>query len=294
MVDLHVHSNCSDGSLSPRELVEYALTHNITAFALTDHDTTDGLTDAILYAKELSGRISEKNPQGNSVEVIPGIEFSTEYEDRDIHVVGLFIAYESVDFQNRIAAFTQSREVRNEKMCGLLRSHGISITYEELKNYFPGAVITRAHYARFLWEKGYVKSMSEAFDRYVGDYASCYVKREKVTPIQAVKLILAAGGIPILAHPILYHMSNAKLKELVRELKEAGLMAIEGMYSTYTSSETRQIQEIAKEYNLLVSGGSDFHGKNKPGLQFGTGYGKLYIHESILETLRGALSSPPL
>lgn len=290
MVDLHVHSNCSDGSYSPRELVEYAITHNITAFALTDHDTILGLTDAICYAKELSGKVSDKNPEGKSVEVIPGIELSTEYESRDIHVVGLFLHYNSEAFQSQIRAFTDSRETRNEKMCALLREHGISITYDELKMLFPGAVITRAHYARFLYDNGYVKSMSEAFDRYVGDHASCFVPREKVTPIQAVKLILSAGGIPVLAHPILYHMSTSKLKSLVNELKEAGLMAIEGIYSMYTASETRFIQEIAKEYHLLISGGSDFHGINKPALQFGTGYGKLYIHESVLETLREALT----
>ncbi|HKM34596.1 MAG TPA: PHP domain-containing protein [Lachnospiraceae bacterium] len=292
MVDLHVHSNYSDGSFSPRELVEYAITHNITAFALTDHDTTCGLTVAIRYAKELSGKVSDKNPEGKSVEVIPGIEFSTEYECRDIHVVGLFIHYDSAVFQNQITAFIDSRDTRNEKMCALLREHGISISYEELKNLFPSAVITRAHYARFLCDKGYVNSMSEAFDRYVGDYASCFVPREKVTPVQAVKLILSAGGIPVLAHPILYHMSTTKLKGLVSELREAGLMAIEGIYSTYSSSETRQVQEIAKEYHLLISGGSDFHGNNKPELHFGTGYGKLYIHESVLETLKGALTNP--
>lgn len=292
MVDLHVHSNCSDGSFTPRELVEYALIHNITAFALTDHDTTSGLTDAICYAQELSGKISDKNPEGKSLEVIPGIELSTEYENRDIHVVGLFIHYENATFQSQINAFANSRETRNEKMCALLREHGISIHSDELKKLFPGAVITRAHFARYLFDKGYVKSMSEAFDRYVGDYASCFVPREKVTPTQAVKLILSAGGIPVLAHPILYHMSTLKLKSLVKELKDAGLMAIEGIYSTYTTSDTRQIQEIANEYHLLISGGSDFHGKNKPELQFGTGYGKLYIHESVLETLRAALTNP--
>lgn len=285
MIDLHVHSNCSDGSFTPKELVEYALTHDISAFALTDHDTVAGLDEAISYSDILSGKVSEKNPEGKMLKVIPGIEFSTEYEGRDIHIVGLFIDYKSEMFENHITSFVASRDARNEKMCGLLREHGIDITYEELQESFPGAVITRAHYGRFLLENGYVKSIPEAFDRYVGDHASCFVPREKVTPAQAVQLIRAVGGIPVLAHPTLYHMSTMRLERLVSELKEAGLLAIEGIYSTYSVSETREMQEIAKKYGLRISGGSDFHGINKPGLHFGTGYGKLYIHEDVLEKL---------
>lgn len=286
MIDLHVHSTCSDGTFSPKELVEYALTHNISAFALTDHDTVDGLDEAISHARELSGKISEKNPEGKTLEVIPGIEFSTEYEGKDVHIVGLFIDYKSKTFQAHIDAFVNSRDTRNEKMCALLQEHGIDISYQELQTRFPGAVITRAHYGRYLLEKGYVKSISEAFDRYVGDYAPCYVPREKVTPDGAVSLIRAVGGIPVLAHPVLYRMSDARLEALVAKLKEAGLLAIEAIYSTYTPSETRKMHGLAKKYDLAVSGGSDFHGTNKPGLSFGTGYGKLYIHENILENLR--------
>lgn len=286
MIDLHVHSNCSDGSFSPKELVEYALTHRITAFALTDHDTTAGLDEAITHARLLSGKISEKNPEGNLLEVIPGIEFSTEYEGRDIHIVGLCIDYQSKRFKSHIDAFVASRDTRNEKMCSLLRKHGIDVTYEKLQTAFPGAVITRAHYARFLLENGYVKSMSEAFDRYVGDHASCFVPREKVTPAQAISLIRSVDGIPVLAHPTLYRMSTSRLEALVSELKAAGLLAIEGIYSTYSPAETKEMLGIAKKYDLKISGGSDFHGTNKPRLQFGTGYGRLYIHEEVLEKLR--------
>jgi hypothetical protein len=289
MVDLHVHSCCSDGTFSPKELVEYALTHNISAFALTDHDTTDGLDEAAVHAAALSGRVCKENPEGKTVELIPGIEFSTEYEGQDIHIVGLYIDYHSPVFVSQIQDFISSRENRNEKMCALLREHGISITCDELKKAFPGAVITRAHYGRFLLEKGYVKSISEAFDRYLGDHASCFVPREKVTPMQAVSLIRKVGGIPVLAHPILYHMSLSKLRELTCKLKEAGLLAIEALYSTYSPAEERKIRTLAGETDLLLSGGSDFHGTNKPGLQFGTGYGNLCIPEDVLITLKKAL-----
>lgn len=291
MIDLHVHSACSDGTFTPKELVEYALSHNITAFSLTDHDTVAGLDEAISHAHFLSGNVCHENPEGKLLEVIPGIEFSTEYEKRDIHIIGLFMDYRSELFQKNLCAFVDSREDRNRKMCSLLAKHGISITYEELLKTFPNAIITRAHYARYLLDKGYVKSISEAFDRYVGDHASCFVPREKVTPFQAVTLIRATGGIPVLAHPTLYHMSKERLEGLILALKEVGLLAIEGIYSSYSISETRQMHTLATKCGLLISGGSDFHGENKPGLCFGTGYGKLYIHEDLLEKLRNRIPS---
>lgn len=291
MIDLHVHSNCSDGSFSPEELVEYALNHNISAFALTDHDTAAGLDEAITHAKRLSGTVCAENPAGNTLEVISGIELSTEYEGRDIHIVGLFIDYKRKNFQHYIASFVESREMRNEKMCLLLQERGIDITYDKLKNAFPKAVITRAHYARFLSENGYAGSLQEAFERYVGDYAPCFVPREKVTPAQAVSLIREASGIPVLAHPTLYHMNSTRLEQLTAELKAAGLLAIEGIYPTYSAAETREIRALAAKYNLGISGGSDFHGTNKPGLKFGTGYGKLYIHEDVLDRLRAVLET---
>ena len=131
-----------------------------------------------------------------------------------------------------------------------------------------------------------MKSMPEAFDRYVGDHAPCFLPREKVTPAQAVSLILKAGGIPVLAHPILYHLSDARLDELVKELKDAGLVAIEAVYSTYNAAEERQIRALASKYKLLISGGSDFHGTTKPGLDLAVGYGKLFIPYDILEKMK--------
>ena len=276
IVDLHVHSTKSDGSYTPRELVEYAVKKGLAAFALTDHDTTEGLAEAFLAA------------EGKDIEMIPGIEFSTEYQGKDIHILGLYIDYEGEEFRKYLKDFQESRRNRNEKMCKKLVEHGVDIGYEELKERFPGAVLTRAHYARFLWEEGYVSSMKEAFDRYIGDHAPCFLPREKVTPVQAVKLILKAGGVPILAHPVLYGMSDKRLEELVAELKEAGLKGIEAVYSTYNSGEERQMKKLAGKYGLLISGGSDFHGAAKPGLDLATGYGKLVISYEILERIKEA------
>ena len=164
----------------------------------------------------------------------------------------------------------------------------MNITYEELEAEFPGAVLTRAHYAKLLMKHGYVKSIKEAFERFLGDHCPCYVSREKITPVMAIDLIRKAGGLAILAHPILYHMSDARLDALVQKLKEAGLTGIEAIYSTYSPAEERQIRKLSTKYNLLLSGGSDFHGENKPGLDLGTGYGKLYVPEEVLLALKKA------
>lgn len=278
--DLHTHSNRSDGSYSPTRLVDYAVEKKLCAVALTDHDTVDGLTEAITHARELAqaGR--------PSTEVVPGIEFSTRHGDRDIHIVGLYIAYESPAFVSRLQGFVDSRTRRNIKMCGNLQEAGIDITYEKLQAFAADAVITRAHYASYLFEKGYVKSRQEAFAKYLGDHTKYFVPREKVTPAQAIELILGVGGIPILAHPPLYHMGNDALESLVCELKDAGLMGIEAIYSTYTNQDERDMMRLADRYDLLISGGSDFHGDNKPGLDLGTGYGSLFVPESVLDNIK--------
>ena len=273
-VDLHVHSNKSDGSFSPEELVSYAIEKGLSAFALSDHDTTEGIEAAVQAAK------------GTGIEVIPAIEFSTEYEGKDIHILGLYIDYSGKEFKKYLKDFQDSRDLRNRKMCEKLTEHGVPVTYEEMREYFPGSVLTRAHYAKYMWEKGFVKSMSEAFDRYIGDHAPCFLPREKVTPMQAVELILRAGGVPILAHPVLYHLSDERLDKLVAQLKGVGLAGIEAIYSTYTSSEERQMRALADKYDLLISGGSDFHGTTKPNLDLGCGYGKLCIPYDILENIK--------
>lgn len=278
-IDLHVHSNKSDGTFTPSQLVDYAIEKGLSAFALTDHDSTEGLAEALSYA------------EGKPIEVIPGIEFSTEYEGKDVHIVGLYIHYNALSFQAQLQAFVDSRINRNIKMCNNLREAGIDITFEKLCAENPGAVITRAHYAAYLAKYGYVQNRAEAFARYVGDNCKYFVPREKVTPSQAVSLILQADGIPILAHPPLYHMGKDRLDTLVNKLKQDGLMGIETLYSTYTNQEERDMFRLARKYDLLVSGGSDFHGANKPGLDLGTGYGKLFVPEELLEYIKAALKT---
>ena len=281
MVDLHVHSTKSDGTYTPTELVDYAIEKGLSAFALTDHDCIDGLDEAIKYAEKL--RAAGKN----APEVIPAIEVSTDYEGTEVHIVGLYINHKSDAFRKYLVDFAESRENRNRTMCRKFTENGMPMDFDELCKLSPNsAVITRAHFARYLFEHGYVKSMKEAFDRYIGNGKPFYIPREKVTPEKAIELILAADGIPVLAHPMLYAISKDRLDALVGQLKEAGLCAIEGIYSTYTTADERFVRELADKYHLLLSGGSDFHGANKVGIDLGVGYGKLYIHDSILENIK--------
>lgn len=281
-VDLHTHSTKSDGSYTPTELVDYAITKGLSAVALTDHDTIDGLEEALLHAEALA---QEGRP---TVEVVPGIEFSTKYEKQDVHIVGLYISYEADAFQMKLREFVDSRINRNIRMCQNLQDAGIDITFDKLQAENPEAVITRAHYATYLLTHGYVKSRQDAFSQYLGDHTKYFVPREKVTPAQAVALVLEAGGIPILAHPPLYHMGQDRLAALVSSLKDAGLMGIEALYCTYTNQDERDMRRLAARYDLLLSGGSDFHGVNKPGLDLGTGYGKLFVPEEFLDRIKAA------
>lgn len=273
-IDLHVHSSASDGTLSPSELVEEAQKAGLAAFALTDHDTTGGIAEAAAAAKN------------TDVELIPGIELSTSYKDKEVHIVGLFIDEKNPLLSEHVLRFQNSRKNRNLEMYEKLREEGFEISKELLQEMFPGAVLTRAHVARFLLEKGFIKSMQEAFDKYIGDGCRCFVPREKVTPGQAIELIHAAGGCAILAHPAIYHMSDQRMRELLDDCKANGLDGIEAIYSTYQPGDERYIRRLAEEYGLKISGGSDFHGSNKPHIRLGRGTGHMHVPYEVLQNLR--------
>ncbi|MFI3237187.1 MAG: PHP domain-containing protein [Lachnospiraceae bacterium] len=279
-IDLHVHSSRSDGSKTPSELVDMARQLGLAAFALTDHDTIAGLDEAVSYAESLRLQGHLDVPQ-----VIPGIELSTMHNKKDLHILGLFIDYQKPDVISKLLEFEEARVVRNKKMCAKLQADGINISYELLVESFPGAIITRAHYGEYLVAHGYSLSVADAFSQYLGDHTKYFVPREAVSPKMAIDLILSAGGIPIFAHPIHCKMSAASLDTLVCELKNMGLMGIEALYTTYTAADERQIRRLAAKYNLLISGGSDYHGSAKPRTRMGTGFGHLYVPEDILYQL---------
>ena len=275
-VDLHVHSNHSDGTFSPKELVSYARKKGLTIFALTDHDTISGVSEAVEEGKRLG------------VTVIPGIEFSAIYKEKDIHIVGLFLDIQNQILLDTIAKYRKNRDIRNRQICEKFTALGIPMTLEELTDYFSGAVLTRAHYARYLLDKGYTTSVKEGFDSYVSEGCPCYVPKLNIPPQEAISVILQAGGVPILAHPILYHMPEPKLREMITDLKEYGLIGIEAIYSTYRPEEEAFIRKLSKEYGLLISGGSDFHGANKPHIDLAVGKGHLFVPEDVYENLKAA------
>ncbi len=277
-IDLHVHSCYSDGTLTPTELVHLAKRTGLSAFALTDHDTIDGIDGTILAAKD------------TDIEIIPGIEFSTRWQHRDVHILGYYIDHKNVGFQQKLRDFMDARESRNEKMCARIREYaGFPITLEELQSRFPDAVITRAHMAAWMAEEKYVQTRNIAFEKYLGDHAPCFIPKEQITPEDAIRLILEYGGIPVLAHPLLYSLSRKQLYALIEELKETGLMGIEAIYVMNKGNETTFLRAVAQKYGLLITGGSDFHGKNKPDISLGTGrFKNLSIPYNLLEDLKAA------
>ena len=277
-IDLHVHSCYSDGSLTPSELVSLACSHGLSAFALTDHDTTDGIDEAI--------RASEST----SLEVVPGIEFSTRYMHRDIHVLGYYMDYHASSFRQTLQDFLDARDIRNRQMCERIREYtGFPISMDILTSSYPDAVITRAHMAAWLVAQNFAETRQIAFDKYLGEHAPCFVPKSEVTPADAIRLILDHGGIPVLAHPLLYALSKKQLHQLLKELKEAGLMGIEAVYVLNRQADETFVRSLAKTYGLIITGGSDFHGANKPNIELGTGIqASLSVSYELLETMKAA------
>ncbi len=216
-IDLHVHSTCSDGTLTPAELVTLASSIGLSAFALTDHDSTDGIAEAL--------RSSAALPEAKRPEVIPGIEFSTEYLGSDIHIVGLDMQYQAPEFQATVASFRDDRLIRNKKMIARMAADHIDISYEEMAKAYGEQVVNRAHFAGYLVAHGYVASRKEAFASLIGEGCRYYVPRSRIRPEEAVDLIRRFDGIPILAHPLLYHYDDAGLRTLLALLRSMDCLA---------------------------------------------------------------------
>lgn len=283
-VDLHVHSTFSDGTDTPTELVKLAKQKHLSAFALTDHDTIDGIQEAVLAASDLNS--SDKSDEDTNLEIIPGVELSTFYFNKEIHIVGLYINYMDETFKKELSDLRNIRSQRNVEICERFKELGYDISYDEMLKKYDGAVITRAHFADTLVDKNIVNSRNEAFERFLNPDKPCYVPRKKMDPADAIKLIKNAGGVPILAHPLLYHFSFDTLNKLISYLCESGITGLEAVYSTYTQGEEIKMRQLAKENNLIISGGSDYHGKNKPAISLGTGRGHLCIPYDILDEIK--------
>ena len=274
-LDLHVHTTFSDGSLPPADVVKLAQKANVSALAITDHDTVDGVPEALTVGQELG------------IEIVPGIEISSRWHGIEIHILGYFINWKDAALLARLARYRDSRHARNPRIVEKLNELGLDITDEEVEALAGPASIGRPHIARVLMNKKYVNSAKEAFDRYLAEGAAAYVPRDLPDPAEAITLILAAGGVPVVAHPSWLDRSEG-IVPLCNELKNVGLAGIEVHYSTHRPEQTSQYLNIAKKLDLLVTGGSDFHGVTKPDIDVGVGRGHLKVPEKLLEPLRQA------
>lgn len=276
-IDLHVHSTYSDGTFSPEEIVKLAKELNLLALSLTDHDCVSG------------NREMEELCKAHNISFIPGIELSAQYtsptmKETEIHILGYYIG-DNDNLKSYLDDFKNTRSHRNQEMVEKLNSEGFSFTYNDLVAYFPDAVLTRAHIARYMYDHEMIPSLSTAFEKYIGDGCSCYVPRKKLSSKKAIEFIHESGGLAFLAHPTLYKMNYSEIRTLISDLSSEYLDGVEGIYSTYKNEEAALIQQYAKEFGLMISGGSDFHGSNKPYIHLGSGRGNLHVPYKIYESI---------
>lgn len=281
-IDLHVHSTYSDGTDTPECLIKKAIECNLAAMALTDHDTVAGIPDALsaVKASNISG-----------FQFIPGIEISAGYLNRDIHILGLFIDYESKALSEALTVIQENRKKRNLKMLELFSQRGFEFSYDELTGIETETTVTRAHFAKLLVNHGYVKNTAEAFKKYLDYNCPCYVPRTYISIEDSINIIHSAGGIASLAHPLLYGLDRPGVETLVQEVSHYGMDAIEAIYSSNIGHDEGYVRRLANHNGLKLTGGSDYHGLNKPQINLGIGRGNLKVPESILAPL---LQNPSL
>lgn len=256
-VDLHVHTNASDGSNPPEEVIRLAAEAGLQAIAITDHDNTNALTRSIAAGREYG------------LEVIPGIELSADYKGIEVHILGYFIAPTAESLGDLLEIALANREVRNQKICTRLGEEGIEVTMEELRARHPGTVLGRPHIGLLMMEKGYVESVRQSFREYMGKGAKCYIPKVNMPMERAISRILAAGGAPVLAHPFQYELPESELRELIELVIGLGCVGMECVYARYDAEQREYLCRLAEEYGLIITAGSDFHGTPKPDILLG-------------------------
>lgn len=257
--DLHSHTTASDGTFTPKELIERAKKNGLKGIAITDHDTVDGLKEGEKISKELN------------IEFIPGIEFSCTLGDRDVHILGYFIDYNSKELLEELKKLEENRNERNKEILNKLRNYKIRISEDELKEEAKGKIISKAHIANVMVKKGYVYTRGAAFKEYLGNKGVAYIKRKNFPPEKGIDLVKKAGGIPVLAHPKLISTNENEIKALIEKLVSLGLEGIEAEYGSFQKEDMIKYSELSKELNLFITGGSDFHGLNREGVDLGDG-----------------------
>lgn len=273
-VDLHSHSTASDGSDRPAELVAKAIDIGLTALALTDHDTLEGIDEA-------------RRAADTNLELVPGTELSLEYDDGGMHLVVLWLEPGQGPLQDRLAGLQEGRDDRNRKILGILADHAMEVTLEELAEEAGRGSVGRPHIAAVMAAKGYVPDIRTAFDEWLGNRGPAYVGRPRLNPEEGIALARQSGGVPILSHPHTLGIHRAEdMSRMLHRLKDAGLVGLESIYATYRRHEREGYSDLARRFGLIPSGGSDYHGTYKAGLDLGSGYGDLVVPESVLEELR--------
>jgi hypothetical protein len=274
-VDLHSHSTASDGSEKPAALIEQALQIGLTALALTDHDTQDGMADAKLAA------------DATGLELIAGTELSLEYDVGGMHLVVLWLEPGPGPLQDRLLELRHGRGQRNEMIAQRLTELGMPVTAEEILHEGGSGSIGRPHIAAVMMRKGYVESIVEAFELWLTSGKPAYIGRPRLSPEEAIQLARASGGVPVLAHPHTLGINRAhEMADLLTRLIGAGLVGLEAYCAGYRRHEREGYADLARRFGLVPAGGSDFHGTYKPGLSLGTGYGDLIVPDVVVEELR--------
>lgn len=251
-VDLHVHSTASDGTLTPRDLVLRAAERGLSAIALADHDSVDGVPEA-LAAGERAG-----------VTVVPAVELSAIHEERDVHILGYFIDHASTRFRDRLRELRDARLDRARRIVEVLRADGYEVDLDDVLALSDGGAVGRSHVARALVDRGHVTDVREAFERLLGRGKPYYVPKDVTAPAEVVGLVREAGGLPVLAHPAV-----TGVEALVAALVPAGLAGVEAYHSEHDPAQTARCVELAREHGLLVTGGSDYHGPSTTGAELG-------------------------
>ena len=276
-IDLHTHSLHSDGAQTPADVVRTAKEAGLAAIALSDHDCIAGVQEAMDTGKELG------------VEVIPAVELSAQ-SDTELHILGYFVDIHNKKLQDTMAYALQVRDQRQEDTCRKLNEMGFAITMDEVREEAHGnPVLCRAHFAQIMVRKGYAPSVQEAFKQYLSVGCYAYSNRQALTGPEAVSLIHEAGGIAVAAHLHLIKLPDDELREYLKSLIPYGLDGVEGYYTDYTPDMERRYRAMARELGLVISGGTDYHGKNKPHIAIGKGRGELEIPYSVLEGLKERL-----
>ncbi len=271
MVDLHTHSTASDGSLRPSELIDAAVSRGLSALALTDHDTIDGIEEAASAAKT------------KNITFIPGVELGINWEPGDFHLLGLGITHPSYEFMMALKELCFLREKRNREIMDKINEAGIDVQYEDVKALSKGKIIGRPHFAAFLVSRKIVKNTEQAFDRYLGKNRPFYIRKYGLDLERAVRIIKESGGIPVLAHPLSLYVSWGKLPDLLKSFQEKGIEGIEAWHPAAKVRGCKRLEELGRKMGLYITAGSDFHGESRLDRKLGITAGGKKIDESFLQ-----------